>query len=72
MPRPDLFESEPRAFRSGFWATVPVAARDRAGDVELSLAARLADGSEHVAPLGRIAVAEPSRRRATSAADADG
>jgi glycosyltransferase involved in cell wall biosynthesis len=58
MPRPDLYASEPRAFRSGFWGTVPVPARDRVGTVELALAARLSDGSEHVAPLGRIAIAQ--------------
>jgi hypothetical protein len=56
MPRPDLFDSEPRAFRSGFWGTVPVPARGGAGTIELSLAARLDDGSEHEAPLGRIAI----------------
>jgi hypothetical protein len=62
MPRPDLFATEPRAFRSGFWGTVPVPARDRPGTVELSLAARLADGSERVAALGRIAICEREPR----------
>jgi hypothetical protein len=72
MPRPDLFASEPRAFRSGFWGTVPITARDRPGTVELSLAARLADGSEDVVALGRIAIAErePAPRR-EGPADAD-
>jgi hypothetical protein len=56
MPRPDLFHADARAFRSGFWGTVPVEARDRVGTVELSLAVSLADGTEHVAPLGRIAI----------------
>jgi glycosyltransferase involved in cell wall biosynthesis len=68
MPRPDVFRAlhpggaaspqDPslRSFRSGFWATVPIAARDRPGAVELALAARLADGAEEVAPLGRIEI----------------
>ena len=58
MPRPDLFAAEPRAFRSGFWGDGPGPGARRPGTVELALAARLADGSEHVAPLGRIAIAE--------------
>jgi glycosyltransferase involved in cell wall biosynthesis len=57
MPRPDLFDSEPPAFRAGFWGTVPVAALDR--PVELAVAARLTSGEELVAPLGRIEVVEP-------------
>jgi hypothetical protein len=72
MPRPDLFGSDPRAFRSGCWGTVPIAAREEGGTVHVELAARLADGSERVVPLGRVAVRE--RRPAPSLgrpADAD-
>jgi glycosyltransferase involved in cell wall biosynthesis len=54
MPRPDL---DPRAFRSGFWGTVPVPARG-AGAVEIALAVRLASASEEVVALGAIPVAE--------------
>jgi glycosyltransferase involved in cell wall biosynthesis len=64
MPRPDLSASEPRAFRSGFWGTVPVGPREEGGTVHVELAARLADGTEHVVPLGLIEVVE--RRPAPS------
>jgi hypothetical protein len=64
MPRPDLVASEPRAFRSGFWGTVPVEPRDQVGAVQIALGARLADGTEHVVPLGRIELVE--RRPAPS------
>jgi hypothetical protein len=55
MPRPDRVAAEPAAFRSGFWGSVPVPPRD-SGEVEVALAARLADGTEEVAPLGRIQI----------------
>jgi hypothetical protein len=58
MPRPDLFDSEPRAFRSGFWGTVPVEAHDHVGAVDVAVAARLPSGVEHVEPIGRIEVVE--------------
>jgi glycosyltransferase involved in cell wall biosynthesis len=64
MPRPDVFaalhkeDPERRSFRSGFWAIVPIPARERPGAVELAVAARAAGGAEVVAPLGRIAVVE--------------
>jgi glycosyltransferase involved in cell wall biosynthesis len=57
MPRPDLHHIDPRAFRSGFWGTVPIVARD-AGAVELGLAARLASGDEEVIALGAIPIVE--------------
>jgi len=50
------------SFRSGFWATVPVAPRSRPGSIELAVEARLDDGSVARAPLGRIAVVEPRPR----------
>jgi hypothetical protein len=55
MPRPDRVAVDPAAFHSGFWGAVPVPPRP-SGEVEVALAARLADGSEEVAPLGRIAI----------------
>jgi len=63
MPRPDAVErlSDPRAYRSGFWGTVPVPAHDRAGAVRLELLARIETGEELVASLGEIAVVEPPR-----------
>jgi glycosyltransferase involved in cell wall biosynthesis len=59
MPRPDL-TPDPRspAYRSGFWATVPVPTRDRPGAVELAVAVRLASGREQIAALGRLEVVE--------------
>ena len=61
MPRPDVFAAlgAPGSYRSGFWATVPLAARDRAGAIELALAARLAGGDEGLVPLGEIEVVDP-------------
>jgi glycosyltransferase involved in cell wall biosynthesis len=71
MPRPDVYAEHPapHTFRSGFWGTVPLAAR--AGDraVELGVAVRLAGGAELVAPLGRIPVVE---RAAAPAAASEG
>jgi glycosyltransferase involved in cell wall biosynthesis len=62
MPRPDLADSnhsDPGRFRSGFWATVPIAARSHPGTVELGVAARLASGAEVTRPLGRIEIVLP-------------
>jgi hypothetical protein len=61
MPRPDVFDADAAGFRSGFWATAPIAARAAPGAIELALAARPARGTELRAPLGRIEVvpAEP-------------
>jgi hypothetical protein len=61
MPRPDVFDADAAGFRSGFWATVPIAARADPGAIELALAARPARGTELRAPLGRIEIvpAEP-------------
>jgi glycosyltransferase involved in cell wall biosynthesis len=61
MPRPDVGPLEDGTLRSGFWATVPVAARGRPGAIELQAAARLASGAELVAPLGRIEVVERTK-----------
>jgi glycosyltransferase involved in cell wall biosynthesis len=71
MPRPDIFallhphgahrspeDPELRCFRSGFWGTVPIQARDCAGTVELAVEVRLAGGAELAAPLGRIEIVE--------------
>jgi glycosyltransferase involved in cell wall biosynthesis len=60
MPRPDVHSAQPDApsFRSGFWSTMTVGAQP-AGELELRIEARLADGSIEAAELGRIAVDEP-------------
>ena len=65
MPRLDVLAryGDPRAYRSGYWGTVPVVARAAGDAVELSLAVRLAGGTELVAPLGRIAVVERAPAR---------
>jgi len=70
MPRVDLAHAyrpaglEARSYRSGFWATVPIRAIDRADGIELAAAVRLASGRELVASLGRIDVVarEPAPR----------
>ena len=62
MPRLDLFElsaGDARWYRTGFWAIVPIDARDRPGTAELTLRARLASGLELDAPVGRIEIVEP-------------
>jgi glycosyltransferase involved in cell wall biosynthesis len=59
MPRPDV----PECRRSGFWGTVPVAARDAPGEVELAIEATLDDGSTARAPLATIPVVEPDAER---------
>jgi glycosyltransferase involved in cell wall biosynthesis len=59
MPRLDLFQlcpGEPRWYRSGFWATLPINARAQPGTVQLEVAARLDSGVELTAPLGRIEI----------------
>jgi hypothetical protein len=66
MPRPDVVERmpEPRAFRSGFWGTVPIPAKAPGSAVELGVAVRLARGAEHTIALGRIDVVAPPPPRA--------
>jgi glycosyltransferase involved in cell wall biosynthesis len=63
MPRLDLYralDGEPRSYRSGFWATVPIAPR-RAGDaVEIAVRARLGGGGMDEAPVGRVEATEPT------------
>jgi glycosyltransferase involved in cell wall biosynthesis len=61
MPRADVYElhgRRPGAYRSGFWGSVPIKRRERAGAVSLALAARLADGREEIAPLADLEVVE--------------
>jgi glycosyltransferase involved in cell wall biosynthesis len=57
MARPDL-GGPTRA--SGFWATVPIAAGDRAGALTLRATVRLAGGAESTLPLGQVDVVEPA------------
>ena len=64
-PRIDVASSEDpevRSYRSGFWATVPIAPRERPGPVELSLAARLSSGAEEQEFLGRFDIVEAAER----------
>lgn len=51
-------DPELRSYRSGFWATIPIRANERPGELELGVEARLADGTTAAAPLGTIAVVE--------------
>jgi glycosyltransferase involved in cell wall biosynthesis len=57
-------DPELRSYRSGFWATVPIALRERAGELELSAEARLADGTTAAAPIGTIGVIDGPKRLA--------
>jgi glycosyltransferase involved in cell wall biosynthesis len=64
MPRLDLFElsrGEPGSYRSGFWAVLPLDARDQPGAIDISLRVELHGGRQLVAALGRteIVLAEP-------------
>jgi hypothetical protein len=56
MPRPDLAGDSPFGVHSGFWSTVPIAARSAPAKITLALVARLADGTEETVELGRIDV----------------
>jgi glycosyltransferase involved in cell wall biosynthesis len=63
MPRGDVFDAlspdlPPGGFRSGFWGIVRIAGPARDRDCELLLRARLEDGSEALADLGRIRLHE--------------
>src|SRR4051794_34990925 len=52
-------DPECRSYRSGFWATVPVAPHDAGTTVELRVAVELGDGTRTGAPLGASVVSEP-------------
>jgi glycosyltransferase involved in cell wall biosynthesis len=65
MARRDLWEwlhrmrrddPEGRSYRSGFWSTVPIPARDAPGWVELAAAVRPSGSPEEIVPLARIEV----------------
>jgi glycosyltransferase involved in cell wall biosynthesis len=53
-------DPELRSYRSGFWGTFPIPARDRPGEVEIRVDAALANGARAGATLGTIDVVEPS------------
>jgi glycosyltransferase involved in cell wall biosynthesis len=61
MPRIDVFRAHPEmpSYRSGFWATIPIEARGRPGEIELRIEARLAGGGTAGASLCTIDVFEP-------------
>lgn len=62
MRRPDVAPRGAAGHRSGFWATVPVAARAGSAAIEIELAARLNGGGRAGASLGRIDVSEEAAR----------
>ncbi len=71
MPRPDAYERHgvAAAFRSGFWAIVPVPARSAAGEaVAIDAEVRLAGGERALAPLARIGIAAPQDSTAVAPA----
>jgi glycosyltransferase involved in cell wall biosynthesis len=51
-------DPELRAYRSGFWATIPIGPCERPGGLELRVEAQLDDGATANAALGTIAVVE--------------
>jgi glycosyltransferase involved in cell wall biosynthesis len=64
MPRLDVLERHgglDGAYRSGFWATVPVPALDGPGEVVLGIEAELAGGGTEEGELGRLRVVAPER-----------
>jgi hypothetical protein len=63
MPRPDVSGAP----TGGFWATVPVPARDGPGEIVVEVAVSFADGAAATAGVGRIEVLEPSPPPAASA-----
>src|SRR5947209_6034543 len=56
-PRLDLALEEPRAYRSGFWATVSLPAQANPGRLTIELAVELEDGEHITAELGAIDIA---------------
>ena len=62
MPRADLFRALPpelaNSYRSGFWAVLPLEARERAGTIRIEVAARLGSGALEVAPFGALEVVD--------------
>jgi len=52
-------DPECRSYRSGFWAILPLPAREAGATVELRLAIELADGTRTGTPLAAIGVSEP-------------
>jgi glycosyltransferase involved in cell wall biosynthesis len=53
---PESRDPDFRSYRSGFWATIPIAPQDQPGALELCVEARLADGSAARAPIATIDV----------------
>ena len=59
VDRDSLEDPEVRCYRSGFWATVPVAPREIGAETVLEVRAELASGAVELAEIARIAAAEP-------------
>jgi glycosyltransferase involved in cell wall biosynthesis len=51
-------DPEIRCYRSGFWATLPIEARDRPGKIELGVSVRLGNGVDLFGPLGELVVVD--------------
>ena len=58
--RDSLEDPEVRCYRSGFWATVPIPAREAGSTVTLELRAAFEGGRRAVVEAARIAVSEPA------------
>lgn len=57
--RDSLEDPEVRCYRSGFWATVPVPAREPGSETVLAVRAALAGGGEEVAEIARVVAGPP-------------
>jgi glycosyltransferase involved in cell wall biosynthesis len=68
MPRLDVLERHEGvdgAYRSGFWATVQVPAREGSGEVVVGIEAEFGGGGREEAELGRLTVVAPERAAPT-------
>lgn len=71
MPRLDLYRRHPRAYRSAFWAIVPLAPDLGRRAIELSVVASLDDGGEVVADLAKLELG-PAPADGAEGSDRDG
>ncbi|GIK78852.1 MAG: hypothetical protein BroJett022_25420 [Actinomycetes bacterium] len=69
--RDSLEDPEVRCYRSGFWATVPLPARELGSETALAVRAALGSGAEAVAEIARIGAGPPPLASIDQAAAAD-
>jgi len=69
--RDSLEDPEVRCYRSGFWATVPVPAREPGSETVLAVRAALGGGGEEVVEIARVGAAPPPLASIDPAAPVD-